>query len=170
MGKESPPTGGRPEDCPTNLARTWLRTGLETFGLGAKTNAGYGWFDCSEQVQEVVRSGLDAARAKREQGSREAKEKADREAMRANLQPDPGVLDKLGTLKEPDLRGQINPYATEERFWTQKDERVQLTILHFLLVAAPDRFAADRANPKSKIAKAIGHLAAKFPHVAATKP
>jgi hypothetical protein len=25
-------------------ARTWLQTGLQTFGLGAKTNAGYGWF------------------------------------------------------------------------------------------------------------------------------
>jgi hypothetical protein len=26
------------------LARDWLRCGLETFGLGAKTGAGYGWF------------------------------------------------------------------------------------------------------------------------------
>jgi CRISPR-associated protein Cmr6 len=37
-------------------ARRWLAGGLRTFGLGAKTNAGYGWFDCSERVQNVVRS------------------------------------------------------------------------------------------------------------------
>lgn len=35
---------GRPGLCPTSLARTWLKVGLETFGLGSKTNAGYGWF------------------------------------------------------------------------------------------------------------------------------
>jgi CRISPR type III-B/RAMP module RAMP protein Cmr6 len=32
-------------------ARTWLKTGLEVFGLGAKTAAGYGWFsDVSKTV------------------------------------------------------------------------------------------------------------------------
>ncbi|HZR18954.1 MAG TPA: type III-B CRISPR module RAMP protein Cmr6, partial [Verrucomicrobiae bacterium] len=36
-----------------NQARAWLKAGLETFGLGAKTNAGYGWFDCSEAVQNT---------------------------------------------------------------------------------------------------------------------
>ena len=44
---------------PTEIALTWLRAGLETVGIGAKTNAGYGWFDCSEnnklqsQVKEI---------------------------------------------------------------------------------------------------------------------
>ena len=51
-------------------------------------------------------------------------------------------------MKEADLRGQINPFATEERFWSQKDERVQLTLLHFLTVTAPELLPADRANPK----------------------
>jgi CRISPR/Cas system CMR subunit Cmr6 (Cas7 group RAMP superfamily) len=35
-------------------ARTWLKTGLETFGLGAKTNAGYGWFGCSDDLQTAA--------------------------------------------------------------------------------------------------------------------
>lgn len=29
---------------PPEQARAWLKIGLETFGVGAKTNAGYGWF------------------------------------------------------------------------------------------------------------------------------
>ncbi len=34
-------------------ARQWLKTGLETFGIGGKTHAGYGWFqDCSEETAE----------------------------------------------------------------------------------------------------------------------
>ncbi len=149
--------------------RVWLQVGLEIFGLGAKTNAGYGWFDCSDAVQKSVQEALDAAKSKREQDEREAKERTEREAARATLEPDPALLAKFQTLKEADLRGQINPFATEERFWTQKDERVQLTLLHFLEITAPELLAADRANPKSKIAKAIANLGAKFPHVARTQ-
>lgn len=41
--------------CPPGLltvARRWLQAGLETFGTGAHTTAGYGWFDCSEALQD----------------------------------------------------------------------------------------------------------------------
>jgi hypothetical protein len=157
-------------DCSGELlkqARTWLLGGLATFGLGAKTNSGYGWF---EDVTDLIRQAQDAVKAQQAAQERQRKEQADRDAARANLQPDLEVIEKLRSLKDPDLRGQINPFATEERFWTQKDERVQLTVLHFLGVTAPDLLAADRANPKSKIAKAIANLAAKFPHVASQKP
>ncbi len=38
-------------------ARTWLANGLEVFGLGAKTNAGYGWFqNVTEPVSEWLSS------------------------------------------------------------------------------------------------------------------
>jgi len=35
-------------------AREWLRGGLQIFGIGAKTAAGYGWFDCSTGVTSEV--------------------------------------------------------------------------------------------------------------------
>ncbi|MDA1277404.1 MAG: RAMP superfamily CRISPR-associated protein [Verrucomicrobia bacterium] len=143
-------------------ARIWLKTGLETFGLGAKTNAGYGWF---ADVTVAMRAQRDAEKEEKAEKRRQAQAKAGIEAARANLQPDPALLEKLRAMKEPDLRGQINTFATEERFWTQKDECLQLTVLHFFLVTAPDLFAADRANPKSKIAKAIVNLATKFPRI-----
>jgi CRISPR type III-B/RAMP module RAMP protein Cmr6 len=38
-----------------NHVRRWLKTGLEVFGLGAKTSAGYGWFaDVTDVVQPLV--------------------------------------------------------------------------------------------------------------------
>jgi hypothetical protein len=150
-----------------SAVRTWLACGLSTFGLGAKTNAGYGWF---QDVTERIRAAEQAAQQERAERDRLDRERAEREAARATLEPDLALLEKLKVMKEQDLRGQINPYATEPQFWTQKDERVQLTLLHFLLVAAPEQFATDRANSKSKIAKAISHLTAKFPHVATAKP
>jgi CRISPR type III-B/RAMP module RAMP protein Cmr6 len=36
------------------LALEWLRHGLETFGLGAKTAAGYGWFEASEDFNRKM--------------------------------------------------------------------------------------------------------------------
>jgi CRISPR/Cas system CMR subunit Cmr6 (Cas7 group RAMP superfamily) len=44
-------------DHDLKVARTWLQTGLETFGLGAKTNAGYGWLrDVSKSVCEFLKT------------------------------------------------------------------------------------------------------------------
>lgn len=49
-------------------ARSWLTLGLHLFGIGAKTNAGYGWFDTSDSFQdEVSRRLRHAAQAKFEQ-------------------------------------------------------------------------------------------------------
>jgi CRISPR type III-B/RAMP module RAMP protein Cmr6 len=63
-------------------ARTWLKTGLETFGLGAKTNGGYGWFDCSEALQKAVGAivELQIAELKKKQAEAEAQRKAQAEA------------------------------------------------------------------------------------------
>jgi CRISPR/Cas system CMR subunit Cmr6 (Cas7 group RAMP superfamily) len=46
-------------------ARRWLADGLSIFGLGAKTNAGYGWFDASHAVQLCVGSFLRQAQEAR---------------------------------------------------------------------------------------------------------
>ena len=47
---------GRSRDLPlVEAARSWLMKGLELFGLGAKTAAGYGWFlDVSQAVSKML--------------------------------------------------------------------------------------------------------------------
>ncbi len=65
------------------VARRWLQAGLETFGLGAQTTAGYGWFDCSETLQDRFRAlwlDLGAAEKRRLLQEREAEERQAREA------------------------------------------------------------------------------------------
>lgn len=147
-------------------ARTWLACGLSTFGLGAKINAGYGWFT---DITSAIQKAQGEARTHKEELEQQRQEQVNRDATRQSLQPDSELIEKLRDMKEPDLRGQINPYATEEQFWMQKDERIQLTLLHFLRVVAPEILSADRFNPKSKVAKAIANLGAKFPFIA-SKP
>ncbi|MCP5538598.1 MAG: type III-B CRISPR module RAMP protein Cmr6 [Akkermansiaceae bacterium] len=67
----------RTQDHQIETARAWLALGLEALGIGAKTNAGYGWFDASQVVNEQAWESL-AVAEKRE------KEAAAREAGRIN--------------------------------------------------------------------------------------
>lgn len=62
-----------------STARQWLAHGLSQFGLGAKTAAGYGWFDCSPDLQTKVEEFI----ANREKAEAEKKQKeADEAAAR----------------------------------------------------------------------------------------
>jgi len=67
-------------------AKRWLAHGLELFGLGAKTNAGYGWFDASDSLQRVVQVKQDAARKaeaeRKQQEAEKARQTAEQEAAR----------------------------------------------------------------------------------------
>ncbi len=60
-------------------ARTWLATGLATLGLGAKTAAGYGWFE-TEQTPVAVTELL----AAQQQAMAEQKRRAEEAAARKN--------------------------------------------------------------------------------------
>lgn len=44
---------GRLSDVDFRLAQKWLRDGLSLFGIGAKTSAGYGWFDIPEDCSDI---------------------------------------------------------------------------------------------------------------------
>ncbi len=70
-----------------SLAREWLRDGLETFGIGAKTDAGYGWFDASLAFnQQALTAEMDAAEklAKRaaEDAAKETAKRLEQERLR----------------------------------------------------------------------------------------
>jgi CRISPR-associated protein Cmr6 len=72
-------------------ARRWLAHGLEIFGIGAKTNAGYGWFDASESVAQEIRDKIaadqerakQAAALKEEEQRRKIEEEKRRQAREA---------------------------------------------------------------------------------------
>ncbi len=63
---------GQGDDLNLIHARAWLAAGLSVFGLGAKTNAGYGWFDVSDAMQQSIRACLK---------QKEANEVAERERV-----------------------------------------------------------------------------------------
>jgi CRISPR type III-B/RAMP module RAMP protein Cmr6 len=103
-------------------ACTWLATGLSVFGLGAKTAAGYGWFDCSEEVQRAVmpllqaielqrRKDREEAEAKRKaEEAKQAAEKAEQERL-AKAPPHEKFRAEYGKLADEPFAAQAKKYA-----------------------------------------------------------
>ena len=159
-------------------ARTWLANGLANFGLGAKTAAGYGWFDASQQFNERVIAKLQAQKQAEADRIRQAQdvtlaaekasaERAERDRKRASLTRDNTWIEKFKAAPEGKRRETINKFAfDDEKWWPPQgelaDERIQFSLLHFLLHVEPEFLTADRANPKSKTAKALSGLKRKF--------
>ena len=89
------------------FAKLALRTGLETFGLGAKTNAGYGWFDASEALNEFVHA------EKLETANRQAKE-AEADEKRKLLEEETKIKAEARASKDSILAG-LSPEAQEDK-------------------------------------------------------
>ncbi len=67
----------RADDKLIAFARQCIATGLGTFGLGAKSNAGYGGFDASDATHQAIASHLQTERHRQQE---EAKSRAEKEA------------------------------------------------------------------------------------------
>jgi hypothetical protein len=108
--------------------RTWLKTGLETFGLGAKTNAGYGWFECSDLVQQAVQQVLEEVelrrRAERERLQEEQRRRKEEEERRrraeelkkhtAPMTPEQRADFELAQLKDDQFRGHLEIFMKRD--------------------------------------------------------
>lgn len=70
----------RAEEKLLGFALIALRTGLDAFGLGAKTNAGYGWFDASEALNNRIADRQVEETKRKEEQLRLAAEKTRQEA------------------------------------------------------------------------------------------
>jgi CRISPR-associated protein Cmr6 len=115
-------------DCAQKLldqARAWLAAGLSSFGLGAKTAAGYGWFESSDKTSRLVAEVLakqtkeKAAQERKEEeaAAQKAREEADRqqrEKMKAALSalaPEQQDDYKVAQLSNEQFRSALDNYA-----------------------------------------------------------
>ncbi len=125
----SPNPKGSTPFCPTSHARTWLQTGLQVFGLGAKTNAGYGWFVASEAVQATVRNTIEenarrereareheqAEQQRRQQEADRLRQKQEREAALANLSGDERADKEIELLSDQQFDAKVRAFCKEPR-------------------------------------------------------
>lgn len=106
-------------------SRAWLACGLSTFGVGAKTNAGYGWFDASDELNSRVRHNLaEASRRAQEDAQRvlekqRLKEEEDRKKAAkddlavtlAGLTPDQQEDKKVSMLSEAQFDTRVRNFC-----------------------------------------------------------
>lgn len=110
-------------------AKAWLKCGLETLGIGAKTNAGYGWFedvthvalelDQRRRTDEQRRAAIEAQ--KRQDAAAKAQADAERERRRAiqlereALPPDVRADRALEDLSAEQFDGKVRAFCKEPK-------------------------------------------------------
>lgn len=172
-------TGGSEE---LNWSRKWLATGLSTFGLGAKTNAGYGWFATTEAGHGAVEKTLQNIQKAREEEQKRARElesqrlaevekrrKAEEfQTATANLNPEQIEDYKLSPsqMNDDQFRGRFESFV-------QRDESEQRAIVRALR-KAPEETGSRRkywdelkkkeskGGKLAKLAQAIRDLSKKM--------
>jgi CRISPR type III-B/RAMP module RAMP protein Cmr6 len=117
----------RTDETLLTFAQESLRTGLEVFGIGAKTNTGYGWFDASAEFnQRMVERQAEAMRRKEDQDRQaaektrleaEAKARADSKAALAaalgGLTPDQQEDKKLDLLSPAQFDSKVRAFCKD---------------------------------------------------------
>ena len=107
-----------------SAAESWLKEGLSLFGLGAKTAAGYGWFDCSPDLQNKVEEALTKREKveaeKRKQAAEEAaakakaaaeeKKKAEMKAALKDLSPEQQQDYKVSQMTDDQFRSAMDDF------------------------------------------------------------
>lgn len=121
-----PLRGSAPTDV--DVAAAWLVCGLRGFGLGAKTNAGYGWFATDAALQTAIRGireriarhrnyeaerALRAAEAQRIEQERQERKRRDEAAMAA-LTPDEREDYLVRQLSDDQFRAALENFAKKE--------------------------------------------------------
>jgi CRISPR-associated protein Cmr6 len=153
-------------------ARTWLATGLRTFGLGAKTNAGYGWFDCSETIHNTVERTLhDRAERERAEKQRLAEEqrrkaeeaerlrqKQEREAALAHLSGDERADKEIELLTDQQFDAKVRAFCKEPKKGgpTEEQKRAIVRALRGPRLAYWQNFKAKAT--KGELAKVVQEI------------
>lgn len=128
---------------PCAHAHTWLKIGLETFGLGAKTNVGYGWFDTGDKVQDGVLAAL----------------------QRASLKPSQALRDEFLKWDDKQVRRAATAFAfaaLAPKTGREATDEYKFTLAKFILDERTALFLAQKNHAGSEFAKGVKRLAEEF--------
>lgn len=119
----------RADNGDLTIARLWLARGLELFGLGAKTAAGYGWFDASDVLQAEIQArretALQAAKAAADRKAEEERNAREATLLRQKREEEAKALEglsaeeqedwKIARLTEPQFEAKLKSFFKEPR-------------------------------------------------------
>lgn len=152
------------------VARRWLLTGLQEYGLGAKTNAGYGWFedvteahfeklDAERQAEERRQREEEAALAKKQAEAQRIAEKLAYEARMAALTPEQRADATVADWNDDALRARMNAFIRSKGAPSDADKAAIVRALRGPRLSLWEDFKAHaRGGEPAKIADAIRAL------------
>jgi len=97
---------------PLKFAWNWLKRGLEENGAGAKTSAGYGWFEYDERAEAQK---LEQEAAERKRKAEQQKKQAEEEKRLADMDPLQREMEKIGRLDDQEFSGVLKTLDKEKR-------------------------------------------------------
>lgn len=124
-------------------ARSFLGLGLSMLGIGAKTSAGYGWFDASQQTQATI----------------------ERLLASYSLKPDAVLHEEMLTWDDKKVRKAASQFAypfTIPQSGREASETYQYTLVQFILGQKRKLYTDQKNHAGSDFAKGVKHLAEKF--------
>lgn len=149
-------------------AQAWLKCGLETLGIGAKTNAGYGWFadvthaalelDQRRKTDEQRRAAIEAQKrldaAAKEQAEAERERRRAIQLEREALPPDVRADKDLEDLSAEQFDGKVRAFCKEPKKGGPTDEEKK-AIIRALRGARLDYWNAfkDKARRGGEVAR-----------------
>lgn len=114
-------------------AGQWLRGAITGQGIGAKTGAGYGWFEIDPQAEEKRRQLMDELASKAAEAKTKADQQAKAEAVEKALQASLSPEQKEATVIAKLNQQQVTDYA---KALLSKTETQQRAFLIFLMTPA----------------------------------
>lgn len=93
-------------------AKIWLTIGLEVFGLGAKTAAGYGWFDVGA-ISQRIENRRESRRVEEQRKEQAELLKAEQEAKKREAAK---LQQELDGLSEPEKQDRLLERLTDQQF------------------------------------------------------
>jgi CRISPR type III-B/RAMP module RAMP protein Cmr6 len=125
---------------PLDFARKSLLTGLDLYGIGAKTASGYGWLT----VDEVATTNFEAQKQAEEKERQRHRDEEERRLALAAMSPLDRKIAELAELDDAQLKNMINTLETA-------DELLQKAVIKVLLGAKTHIWASDKKDkPKKK--------------------
>lgn len=141
-------------------AKTWLNDGLTDFGLGAKTNAGYGWFKnvsktFSENIAEEFRKQEEIAKKEAEREAQKQTEeeshrkRKEEEEKKAKMTPEQLADYEVQKWNDDKLRGRL---SSPEQF-LKLDSLLQTAVVRLLAEQRTELWLKIKQDAESKKVK-----------------
>lgn len=138
---------------PLEYAIECLRAGLEDHGLGAKTAAGYGWFEPDKETEEKIEAKREAALKAEEERRKQEEATRQRRERLAAMSPVERRAEELGAMSDDDFKGLLKNVPDQDE--TEREAMLKAVLTHKIHIWHKDKKGKKKAAKRADIIRAL---------------